>query len=151
MLTHPLGITGGFAPPNPTSVQTLTSSLSDGAPSILLQQHKRAPSERKLPDDPTHTATLPSSATSEVDGLIAELEGILQKLPTEDPPGSDDIYGSDIGLMYGSDKITWANGGQQGCGGGTSNVQATDEQKDSFRRAVAIVEKLAALGQAETS
>jgi hypothetical protein len=87
----------------------------------------------------------------EIDELVAELEKILKDLPTEQPPGSADIYGMDIGLMFGSDKVEWANGGPQGCGGGTSEVTATDEQRQRFKRAVEIVEKLAALGKVETS
>lgn len=36
----------------------------------------------------------------------------------------------------------WMNGGPQGCGGGSSEVQATDEEKSKFRRAVEIVNEL---------
>ncbi|KAG8802822.1 hypothetical protein FRC17_006332 [Serendipita sp. 399] len=143
-LTH--GITGGIVPPNPTSVQTLTSSLADGQSSVLFQRTTRKPEERSLPDEPTTQATLPSSTHSKVDDLIEELEGILKELPTEQPPGSKDIYGLDIGLMYGSDNVEWMNGGPAGCGGGWSDTEVTDKQIEQFKRAVAIVEELGKLG-----
>lgn len=38
--------------------------------------------------------------------------------------------------------MEWCNGGPQGCGGGTSTVQATEEQKTKFKRAVEIVKEL---------
>lgn len=67
----------------------------------------------------------------------------MQDLPTEQPPGSEDIYGLDTGLAFGSDELEWSNGGPQGCGGGTSFVQVTAEQKERFKRAVEIVNHLA--------
>ena len=81
----------------------------------------------------------PSADTS---ALVDELVGILRSIPTESPPGSEDIYGLDIGLAFGSADLEWMNGGPQGCGGGKSSVQATAEDKKKFARAVEIVEKL---------
>ena len=74
--------------------------------------------------------------------LLEELEGILRELPTESPPGSQDIYGMDTSIMYGSEGLEWQNGGPAGCGGGQSEVQATPEQKAKFKRAVEIVTEL---------
>jgi hypothetical protein len=132
-------------------VQQLTSSLSNGVPSILLQTTTRGPGQRRLPDEPTAQSTLPSSTTTDVDRLVTELKAILKKLPTENPPGSKDIYGLDVGLMFGSDDLEWMNGGPQGCGGGVSTVEATDAEREEFKKAVAIVEELVKLGQAETT
>lgn len=87
------------------------------------------PSKRDLTD--SHSA------------LVDELHGILRNLPTEQPPGSQDIYGMDVGIQWGSDDLEWANGGPEGCSGGFSTVQATDEQRAKFKRAVEIVNKLA--------
>ncbi|KAG6835244.1 hypothetical protein H0H93_003580, partial [Arthromyces matolae] len=64
------------------------------------------------------------------------------ELPTEFPPGSEDIYGLDTSIAWGSEDLEWVNGGPQGCGGGPSEVQATDEQKAKFKRAVDIVQEL---------
>ena len=75
--------------------------------------------------------------------LVTELQRILKSLPTESPPGSEDIYGLDIGLAFGSEDLQWANGGPQGCSRGVSDVHATDEDKVQFRRAVEIVRLLA--------
>jgi hypothetical protein len=67
----------------------------------------------------------------------------LKELPTEYPPGSEDIYRLDTSIAWGSDDLVWVNGGPQGCGGGVSTIQATDEQKAKFKRAVDIVKELA--------
>ncbi len=71
-------------------------------------------------------------------GQIEELHEILKDLPTEQPPGSEDIYGLDTGIVWGSDDLEWSNGGPQGCSGGNSSVQATGEDKKRFERAVEI-------------
>jgi hypothetical protein len=34
----------------------------------------------------------------------------LSELPTEEPVGSEDIYGQDIGLMFFTDDFQWSNG-----------------------------------------
>jgi hypothetical protein len=74
--------------------------------------------------------------------LVQELHGILKQIPTESPPGSQDIYGLDTGIFWGSSDLQWANGGPQGCGGGTSATQPTEDDKAKFKRAVAIVQEL---------
>jgi len=79
-----------------------------------------------------------SSAESKIDELVS----ILKSLPTESPPGSQDIYGLDTSIAFLSDGLEWWNGGPQGCGGGESQVQATEEEKEKFKRAVEIVESL---------
>lgn len=157
-----VGIAGGFAPPNPTSVQQITSSLNDGGTSsILLQTTTRDPDQRRLPDEPTAQSTFKhdavvDNATKEkvgdrVSKLVGELEAILRKLPMESPPGSKDIYGMDIGLTFGSDNVEWMNGGPQGCGGGVSDVEATDAEREEFKKALAIVDELVKLGQVDTA
>lgn len=74
--------------------------------------------------------------------LIDELESILKTIPVESPPGSEDIYGMDTGIAWGSENLQWANGGPAGCGTGVSQTQATDEDKKKFKRAVEIVNEL---------
>jgi hypothetical protein len=74
--------------------------------------------------------------------LVEELEAILKELPTEQPPGSEDIYGLNTGIAFQSGDFEWYNGGPQGCGGGESFVKATEEQKAQFKRAVEIVEQI---------
>jgi hypothetical protein len=83
------------------------------------------------------------SAGSEHTALIDELHSILKSIPTESPPGSEDIYGLDTSIVWGSDDLVWQNGGPQGCVGGTSDVQPTEEDRVKFKRAVEIVKKLA--------
>ena len=60
----------------------------------------------------------------------------------ESPPGSEDIYGQDTSIAFGSEELQWHNGGPQGCGGGNSSEKATVEQKERFKRAVEIIEHL---------
>ncbi|KIM23179.1 hypothetical protein M408DRAFT_332477 [Serendipita vermifera MAFF 305830] len=148
-VTH--GITGGFAPATPTSVQQITSSLSGSAATIQLQTTTRAKDQAKLPDAPTAESVLPSSSHNKVDELVTELEEIFKKLPREDPPGSKDIYGMDVGIVFGSDAVQWQNGGPAGCGEGFSQTDATDADKKEFTRALEIIDKLTSLGQVETA
>lgn len=82
---------------------------------------------------------------SSVDKLIEELQSILKSIPTENPRGSEDIYGLNTSIMWGSDELEWQNLGSQGCGG-KSDVQATDEDKKKFKRALEIADELVAKG-----
>ncbi|KAK0205273.1 hypothetical protein DFS33DRAFT_753688 [Desarmillaria ectypa] len=130
------GITGGFAPPTPNAIFTLTRPLNHDQLNITSAIREIG------------TANLASAAPrsiqndADTDALVEELHGILKEIPTESPPGSEDIYGMDISIAWGSDDLMWQNGGPSGCGGGTSSVQATNEDKAKFKRAVEIVEKL---------
>ena len=74
--------------------------------------------------------------------LLSELRTILSSIPTESPPGSEDIYGLDTSIAFGSEDLVWMNGGPQGCGHGESSVKETEEDKEKFKRAIAIVKEL---------
>ena len=74
--------------------------------------------------------------------LVEELYGILKTIPTESPRGSQDIYGLDTSIAWFSDDLEWMNGSPQGCDGGISEVQPTEEEKAKFKRAVDIVHEL---------
>lgn len=74
---------------------------------------------------------------------MTELYDILKELPTEDPPASEDIYGLDTSIAWGSDDLMWCNGGPEGCGGGKSKFQPSEDQKAKFKRAVEIIHKIA--------
>ena len=88
-----------------------------------------APKEIKSNEE--HTAT-----------LLEELYCILKTIPTEIPPGSEDIYGLDISITWGSDDLQWMNGAPDGCIQGHSEVQPTEEEKAKFKRAVNIFNEL---------
>ncbi|KAF5344970.1 hypothetical protein D9756_010960 [Leucocoprinus leucothites] len=129
------GIVGGFAPPTPDAIYTITRPKDHADINI-------AGGER-----PTGTPSLQEFAPksiphSDAVTLIDELHGILKDLPTEQPPGSEDIYGLNTSIAWGSDDLEWFNGGPAGCGGGESSVKATAQQKEKFKRAVEIVEHL---------
>ena len=76
------------------------------------------------------------------DHRVDELIAILKGLPTEQPPGSQDIYELDTSIAFGSQELEWVNGGPAGCNGQESSVQATEEQKAQFARAVALVHEI---------
>jgi len=130
------GITGGFAPPTPSAIYTIVASPQPPN-TILISAAKRPDGQPQLSAAAEKSVSLGENAK-----LIDELETILKGLPIENPPGSEDIYGLDISILYGSANVEWANGGPAGCSGGTSAVHATAEQKAQFKRAVEIVSHL---------
>ncbi|KAF8488083.1 hypothetical protein JB92DRAFT_3018292 [Gautieria morchelliformis] len=130
------GIAGGFAPPTPSAIYVLSRSKDhpaelvinsavrqDGTPSLSDAEPK------KIPVD-SYTA------------LIEELHSILKEIPVESPPGIQDIYGLDTSIAWGSEDLQWRNGGPSGCGSGYSEIQASEEDKKKFIRAVEIVNEL---------
>ena len=127
----PLGIVGGFLPPEPTAHKSVTYTGDTNTLQITSTSSNLA--QKKVGKDDS------------VDPLVEELQTILKNLPTEDPPGSEDIYGLNTSIMWGSDEFMWRNSGPQGCGG-SSSVQATDEQKAKFQRALEIADALVAKG-----
>ncbi|KJA25340.1 hypothetical protein HYPSUDRAFT_85467 [Hypholoma sublateritium FD-334 SS-4] len=136
------GITGGFAPPTPNAIYTITQPLKSDT--LVVTSAIRADGTPSLQDfAPKHI----SNKNDKVSNLVEELHSILKELPTEQPPGSQDIYGLDTSIAWGSDDLEWMNGSPQGCGGGISEVQATEEQKAKFRRAVDIVTELTQIEQ----
>ncbi|GAW10343.1 hypothetical protein LENED_012598 [Lentinula edodes] len=108
------GITGGFAPPTPSFIATITRPVdsdtlnitSASRPSGTPDLQSFAPKTLAL-----GTVEVTALGSVSVEGLIDELHGILKELPTEEPRGS-------------------------------STVQPTPEQKAQFKRAVEIVEAL---------
>ena len=136
-----LGITGGFAPPTPSAIHTFSKSgpTTNLAIESLIRPDGTPDLQAQAPKSLSFT-----SSDSDSDSLIAELRSILKELPTEQPPGSEDIYGMDTSIMWADGELQWVNGGPQGCSGGpgSSSVQASKEEKARFARAVEIVEEL---------
>lgn len=126
------GISGGFAPPEPAAVK----SVACAADTNTLQISSSSSS---------NLAPISVEKDESVNSLVEELQSILKSIPTEDPPASEDIYGLNTSIMWGSDDFMWRNAGPQGCGG-QSSVQATDEQKAKFKRALEIADALVAKG-----
>ncbi|KZT63285.1 hypothetical protein DAEQUDRAFT_680645 [Daedalea quercina L-15889] len=133
------GITGGFAPPTPSAIYTITGTPSQPAWNITAAV--RPDGTPSLQDEERKTL---SATDAEATTLVSELHSILKSIPTEQPPGSEDIYGLDTSIAFGSDDLMWMNGGPAGCGTGTSTVQATEGEKAKFKRAVEIVQGLVA-------
>ncbi|KAJ1300919.1 hypothetical protein OPQ81_003344 [Rhizoctonia solani] len=139
------GITGGFAPPTPNAIHQLGRS-SDNPDNLFIQSMVRPEGTPSLTEHPPKGLPI-SDASHEAYGLVEELHSILKEIPTEQPPGSEDIYGMDTSIMWASEDLEWMNGGPQGCGGGRSEVQPTDEQRAKFQRAVEIVNILTQRGK----
>jgi len=134
-----IGIAGGFAPPTPSAIYTVTATQN--------QPHLNITSAVRPDGTPSLQDALPKSlpiSDVEASTLVDELHGILKSIPTEHPPGSQDIYGMDTSIAWGSEDMQWSNGGPQGCGGGQSQTQPNDEEKAKFKRAIEIVNKLVA-------
>ncbi|THV08012.1 hypothetical protein K435DRAFT_709274 [Dendrothele bispora CBS 962.96] len=129
------GITGGFAPPTSNAIMTVTRPKD--ADTLNITSAVRPEGTPSLQD-----AVPKSVKQDDHAALVDELHEILKSIPTEQPPGSEDIYGMDISIAWGSEDLMWCNGGPQGCGGGTSSVKASDDDKAKFKRAVEIVEHL---------
>ncbi|KAF8148469.1 hypothetical protein B0H34DRAFT_802993 [Crassisporium funariophilum] len=131
------GITGGFAPPTPNAIHTFTQPLN--SKTLTIASSIRPTGTPELQDI---APKFVSSEDKDTSALLDELHGILKVIPTESPPGSQDIYGLDTSIAWGSDDLVWMNGGPQGCSGGESEVQPTAEEKKKFKRAVDIVNEL---------
>ncbi|SAM06450.1 hypothetical protein [Absidia glauca] len=129
------GITGGFVGP---TVKQVVEIRGDDAGASILHANLKAASKS---DYTTQTGSLQSD---QVQSLAASLKEALAQLPTEQPPGSEDIYGLDTGISFMSDDFQWQNGGPEGCGSGKSEVQASPEQKRAFQ---AVVQSLVGTGQ----
>jgi hypothetical protein len=140
------GIVGGFVPPNPSAVHSLTLEGPPGMGSpriLLLSQFPSNPMAELIPKN--------IAISDDTTTLIKELEGILRKLPSEEVPSAD-IYERNIGIFWqGPDGFLWANSAPEGCSqsvGGTT-VTVTKENKDAFNRAVEITEILVERGVAQ--
>ncbi|PIL29388.1 hypothetical protein GSI_09440 [Ganoderma sinense ZZ0214-1] len=133
------GIIGGFAPPTPNEIVTITGIPTQNL--LNITSAVRPKGTRSLQD------ALPKSISASDEhtvALVTELRTILGSIPTESPPGSEDIYGLDTSIAFGMEGFEWINGGPQGCSHGKSWVQPTEEDKAKFKRAVAIVKELQA-------
>jgi len=139
------GIIGGFVPPNPSAVHSLTLESTYTPHILLLSQFPSNPAAQQAELKPKN---IPIS--DDTTSLIKELEGILLELPTEEVPSAD-IYGRNIGIFWqGSDGFMWANSAPEGCGESDSGtVVVTKDNKDAFNRAVEITETLVKRGVAQ--
>ncbi|KAI1057474.1 hypothetical protein LB507_011582 [Fusarium sp. FIESC RH6] len=131
------GIAGGFAPPTPEKLVKIAASPGAGDDKLIISVANRTPDSLDLAAPVQKTV-----AIADHQAAIDELQDILKDLPTEFPPGSEDIYHLDTSIAWMSEDLEWYNGGPQGCGGGQSQVKATEENKQNFKRAVEIIEEI---------
>ncbi|KAF8714577.1 hypothetical protein RHS03_00100, partial [Rhizoctonia solani] len=138
-----VALAGGFAPPTPNAIHQLTRS-TDTPNSLFIESMVRPDGTPSLQPRPPKDLPIHDSSHGSY-SLVDELHAILKQIPTEKPPGIEDIYGLDTSIMWASDDLEWFNGGPQGCGHGTSEVQPTEEEKAKFKRAIEIVTQLTQL------
>ncbi|KAI9255727.1 hypothetical protein BDA99DRAFT_517494 [Phascolomyces articulosus] len=125
------GITGGFAGPTVKKVIEIKGDSSSGA--TLLHANLQPGTKA---DYVTQTGSV---STEQLTTLLSTVKEQLQSLPTEDPIGSEDIYGLDTSILFFADGFQWGNGGPEGCTGGESTKQATPEQKQIFATLVELI------------
>ncbi|KAE8136794.1 hypothetical protein BDV38DRAFT_249145 [Aspergillus pseudotamarii] len=135
------GIEGGFAPPTPSAILKLVKSADDS--NIIINESIRPDGEPGMERKPQKTL---DSSDEEVQDLVTELYEILQTLPLESPPGSEDIYRRDTSITWGSDDFEWCNGGPQGCTREESDVHPSEAEQSKFVRAIDIVRELVGMG-----
>ncbi|KAG0744925.1 hypothetical protein G6F57_008902 [Rhizopus arrhizus] len=125
------GITGGFAGP---VVKQVVDIKGDSTGASIMQSTLKANSK-------TDYHTLAGSASiDDLSYLLQLLKSQLSSLPTEQPVGSEDIYGQDISISFFTDNFQWSNGGPEGCSqGGKSSVKATSEDKEKFKELVSLL------------
>ncbi|KAI8886730.1 hypothetical protein K501DRAFT_321740 [Backusella circina FSU 941] len=128
------GLVGGFVGP---TIRQYVQVQGDSSGASITQSTLKPGSQND------YSTFAGGASTEDLSSVLELLKEKLRGLPTEDPVGSEDIYGEDIALAFMSDDLEWVNGGPQGCSGsGTSNVQATQEQKETFKSIVEIVRGL---------
>ncbi|KAK5992166.1 hypothetical protein PT974_05566 [Cladobotryum mycophilum] len=126
------GILGGFIPPRPTAIYTVTRDNAASSIEVTVQtaENSMEPASKEFP-------------VKDYEARINRILGILKQLPTENPPQSEDIFGLNIGISWMSDDFQWVNSAPQGCIPGISDKPATDEEKVLFEEAVDIVTDIA--------
>ncbi|OCB87868.1 hypothetical protein A7U60_g5002 [Sanghuangporus baumii] len=135
------GITGGFVPPSPSAVHTLSKASEQTH--VLVASAVRVDGGKSLSDADPKTLDVSGTSSTEL-ALVDELHSILTSIPTESPPGSEDIYGLDTSIAWQSNDIIWVNGSPSGCVRGKSTVQPSEDEKAKFRRAVEVITELVA-------
>lgn len=140
------GIAGGFAPPTPNAIHIIDFSAPAVSIASTDPQHLQVTSSVRQKGTTELSSAFPKTVAvtsgSDDEKAIHELQALLKDLPVENPPGSKDIYGLDTSIGWNSDDLMWCNGGPAGCGTGHSSVEADEEHKAKFKRAVEIVNGL---------
>jgi len=141
------GIVGGFVPPHQRLQVVLVERPGGGGDVAVKQSPAR---------NAAATYKTGRLSAEDLSALTAQLKKLgLLHLPTELPPGCQDIYRLDTSLAVELDGRFWRNGGPAGCVHGQSKVQPTDAQRKTFAAAVKAVKatlvdrKLAAATAAE--
>ncbi|KAI6126901.1 hypothetical protein F5141DRAFT_362518 [Pisolithus sp. B1] len=138
------GITGGFAPPTPSALYSL--EVGEDGTDLTISSQIRPHGTPALQPPVTRTLAINSGDIA----LLAELKRILSSIPPQ-YPGAQDFYGKDISIVAIQAPLSLVPPVQTISGGvpyGTAAAYAlqppTEEQIESFNRAVEIVGRLVA-------
>ncbi|KAF9224681.1 hypothetical protein BS17DRAFT_778798 [Gyrodon lividus] len=135
-ITLQKGITGGFAPPTPSALHTLTTTPD--STTVTVTSQKRPPGTPSLQDPVTRTLPLREHATE-----LEELQKILSAIPPQ-YPGAQDLYGSDTSIIYRTGEAAAQGVHPYGSAAGYGIAPPTEEEKGKFKRAIKIITDLAA-------
>ncbi|KAJ1567765.1 hypothetical protein HK405_004829 [Cladochytrium tenue] len=128
------GVAGGFLGPAPLPRRACLLDLAAHPPTV---RSLRGPRTRKSSEFAAKRAPADAVAAA-ANGLIlplaTDLVALLRTLPTEDPPGSDDLYDCDTFVSLTAPGFTWRNLPNQGCAPASINAsRPTPDQVDRFR------------------
>lgn len=132
------GIPGGFAPPVPNQIITITAAAQDSP--LRVSSAVRPDGARTLQD--AYAPKLIPTSDAHTTSLIEELADILQGIPDKAPPGIPDFYGFDTAIVFEGQGWRWSNKIDKSCTGSGGGNFATDEQKAKFKRVIKIVKEL---------
>lgn len=128
-----IGIAGGFAPPLPSAIYTVTATP---------QTHELQINAAVRPDGTPVLQNPVSKSLSATDSSTTQLVDELQTILKAIPSGHGDLYRMDTSLLFKSSTLVWTNGHGHNDRRGDEGVRATGEEKVKFQHAIDIVNTL---------
>ncbi|KIK79128.1 hypothetical protein PAXRUDRAFT_834255 [Paxillus rubicundulus Ve08.2h10] len=135
-ITLQKGITGGFAPPTPSALYTLTRTPENATVTVVSQI--RPPGTPSLQDPVTTTFLVEENATT-----LKALHHILSSIPPQ-YPGAQDLYGFDTSIVYRTGEAVAQGVHIYGSAAGYGVTPPTEKEKGEFQQAVDIIMGLVA-------
>ncbi|KIJ16276.1 hypothetical protein PAXINDRAFT_155013 [Paxillus involutus ATCC 200175] len=130
-ITLQKGITGGFAPPTPSALYTLTRAPESATVTVVSQ--KRPPGTPSLQDPVITTFVVEEQATE-----LNALHLILSSIPPQ-YPGAQDLYGFDTSIIYRTGEAAVEGVHTYGSAAGHGVAPPTEKEKGEFQQAVNLI------------
>ncbi|KAJ1564431.1 hypothetical protein HK096_008019 [Nowakowskiella sp. JEL0078] len=131
------GVVGGFAPASPSSQINLIVKKND---SVNVKNYIR---KDIVADQFRLLETPPTFSSKEISAFATDIVSMFKDLPTEQPPGSSDIYGFNISINIDAPGFRWENRPNDGCVISESSIQPSEEQKKKFFEAAMKLKEIA--------